>query len=155
MVNLLISTKFLLTYFCLIQTEFIRKNAWMCKNINLFGPGTSREVPWRSRDVPGTGLRDLEGPVVPGLKKSKSPGTWKSKKSRDNGNPSPHSPVRIITQVSWFMYQNRWGPSGGIDYLNFVPCFVVLYLNIFSQEIKIECYRLPYFSSCLNFYLIF
>ena len=36
----------------------------MYKNINLFGPGTSREVPRRSRDVPGTGLGDLEGPVV-------------------------------------------------------------------------------------------
>ena len=27
------------------------------------------------------------------------------------------------------MYQNRLGPSGGIYYPNFVPCFVVLYLN--------------------------
>ena len=33
----------------------------------------SREVPGRSRD--GTGPRDLEGPVVLGLKKSKSPRT--------------------------------------------------------------------------------
>ena len=41
----------------------------------------------------------------------------------------PPSPVRIITQVPWFMYQNRLGPSGGIYYPNFVPCFVVLYLN--------------------------
>ena len=41
----------------------------------------------------------------------------------------PPSPVRIMTQVPWFMYQNRLGPSGGIYYLNFVPCFVVLYLN--------------------------
>ena len=41
----------------------------------------------------------------------------------------PPSPVRIMTQVLWFMYQNRLGPSGGIYYLNFVPCFVVLYLN--------------------------
>ena len=39
------------------------------------------------------------------------------------------SPVRIMTQVPWFMYQNRLGPSGGIYYPNFVPCFVVLYLN--------------------------
>ena len=29
----------------------------------------------------------------------------------------------------WFMYQNQLGPSGGIYYSNFVPCFVVLYLN--------------------------
>ena len=41
----------------------------------------------------------------------------------------PPSPVRIMTQVPWFMYQNRLGPSGGIYYPNFVPCFVVLYLN--------------------------
>ena len=27
------------------------------------------------------------------------------------------------------MYQNRLGPSGGIYYSNFVPCFVILYLN--------------------------
>ena len=25
----------------------------------------------------------------------------------------PPSPVRIMTQVSWFMYENRLGPSGG------------------------------------------
>ena len=30
----------------------------------------------------------------------------------------PPSPVRIITQVPWFMYQNRLGPSGGIYYLH-------------------------------------
>ena len=41
----------------------------------------------------------------------------------------PPSPVRIMTQVPWFMYQNQLGPSGGIYYPNFVPCFVVLYLN--------------------------
>ena len=41
----------------------------------------------------------------------------------------PPSPVRIMTQVPWFMYQNRLGPSGGIYYPIFVPCFVVLYLN--------------------------
>ena len=41
----------------------------------------------------------------------------------------PPSPVRIMTQVPWFMYQNRLGPSGGIYSPNFVPCFVVLYLN--------------------------
>ena len=33
----------------------------------------------------------------------------------------PPSPVRIMTQVPWFMYQNRLGPSGGIYYPNFVP----------------------------------
>jgi hypothetical protein len=27
------------------------------------------------------------------------------------------------------MYQNRLGPSGGIYYPNFVPCFVVVQLN--------------------------
>ena len=42
----------------------------------------------------------------------------------------PPSPVGIITQVQRFMYQNRLGPSGGIYYPNFVPCFVVLYLNL-------------------------
>ena len=41
----------------------------------------------------------------------------------------PPSPVRIMTQVPWFMYQNRLGPFGGIYYPNFVPCFVVLHLN--------------------------
>ena len=45
----------------------------------------------------------------------------------------PPSPVRIITQVPWFMYQNRLGPSGGIYYLNFVPCFVVFYLNKYQK----------------------
>ena len=34
-----------------------------------------------------------------------------------------------MTQVPWFMYQNRLGPSDGIYYPNFAPCFVVLYLN--------------------------
>ena len=45
------------------------------------------------------------------------------------GRPSP---VRIMTQVPWFMYQNRLGPSGGIYYPSFAPCFVVLYLNWIS-----------------------
>ena len=49
----------------------------------LFGPG---KVP----GLDGTGPRAPEGPVVPWLNKSKSPGTWKSEKSRDNGNPSAH-----------------------------------------------------------------
>ena len=31
----------------------------------------------------------------------------------------------------WFMYQNRLGPSGGIYYPNFVPCFVYHQLNWF------------------------
>ena len=30
----------------------------------------------------------------------------------------PPSPVRIITQVPWFMYQNQLGPSGSIYYLH-------------------------------------
>ena len=34
-----------------------------------------------------------------------------------------------MTQVPWFMYQNRLGPSGGIYYPSFVPCFVVLHLK--------------------------
>ena len=42
----------------------------------------------------------------------------------------PPSPVRIMTQVPWFMYQNRLGPSGGIYHPNFVPCFVYHQLNI-------------------------
>ena len=42
------------------------------------------------------------------------------------GQPSA---VRSPIQDPWFMYQNRLGPSGGIYYPNFVPCFVVLYLN--------------------------
>lgn len=46
---------------------------------------------------------------------------------RPGGSPSP---VRIITQVPWFIYQNRLGPSGGIYYPNFVACFVVLFLNL-------------------------
>ena len=46
----------------------------------------------------------------------------------------PPSPVRIMTQVPWFMYQNRLGPFGGIYYPNFVPCFVVLYLNFSSLQ---------------------
>ena len=42
------------------------------------------------------------------------------------GRPSP---VRSPIQDPWFMYQNRLGPSGGIYYPNFVPCFVVVQLN--------------------------
>ena len=42
------------------------------------------------------------------------------------GQPSP---VRSPIQDPWFMYQNRLGPSGGIYYPNFVPCFVVVQLN--------------------------
>ena len=48
---------------------------------------------------------------------------------------SPHSPVRIMTQVPWFMYQNRLGPSGGIYYPNFAPCFVLLYLNVDISQV--------------------
>ena len=33
------------------------------------------------------------------------------------------------SKTPWFMYQNRLGPSGGIYYPNFVPCFVVVQLN--------------------------
>ena len=47
----------------------------------------------------------------------------------------PPSPVRIMTQVPWFMYQNRLRPSDGIYHPNFVPCFVVLYLNVRVSEL--------------------
>ena len=64
----------------------------------------------------------------------------------------PPSPVRIMTQVPWFMYQNWLGPSGGIYYSSFVPCFVVLYLNVqlnswFSSSQPAACPRtlLSYF----------
>ena len=42
------------------------------------------------------------------------------------GRPST---VRSPIQDLWFMYQNRLGPSGGIYYPNFVPCFVYHQLN--------------------------
>ena len=32
--------------------------------------------------------------------------------------------TRGTLQKKWFMYQNRLGPSNGIYYPNFVPCFV-------------------------------
>ena len=56
----------------------------------------------------------------------------------------PPSPVRIMNQVPWFMYQNRLGPSGGIYNLNFVPCFVVLYLNVMTQILKLSCVSFSY-----------
>ena len=33
-------------------------------------------------------------------------------------------------QKKWFMYQNRLGPSDGIYYPSFVPCFVYHQLNV-------------------------
>jgi hypothetical protein len=45
-----------------------------------------------------------------------------------------------MTQVPWFMYQNRLGPSGGIYYPNFAPCFVVLYLNKISESLQMLVY---------------
>ena len=48
----------------------------------------------------------------------------------------PPSPVRIITQVPWLMYQNRLGPSDRIYYPKFVPCFVVLYLNSMTSVVE-------------------
>ena len=48
----------------------------------------------------------------------------------------PPSPVRIMTQVPWFMYQNQLGPSGSICYPNFAPCFVALYLNVKLYIVK-------------------
>ena len=59
----------------------------------------------------------------------------------------PPSPVRIITQVPWFMYQNRLGPSGGIYYPNFVPCFVVLYLN-WAEEQQTSWVHCPLVAQC-------
>ena len=64
----------------------------------------------------------------------------------------PPSPVRIITQVPWFMYQNRLGPSGGIYYPNFVPCFVVLYLNNINLFIDFSWFKI---SQCLFFGVFF
>merc|ERR1711997_631251 len=37
--------------------------------------------------------------------------------------------TRGTLQKKWFMYQNRLGPSNGIYYPNFVPCFVYHQLN--------------------------
>ena len=56
-------------------------------------------------------------------------------------------------QVPWFMYQNRLKPSGGIYYLNFVPCFVVLYLNNMLLGIKKSIFPLDFkvdFTNNLN-----
>ena len=47
------------------------------------------------------------------------------------GRPST---VRSPIQDPWFMYQNRLGPSGGIYYPNFVPCFVYHQLNKKSYD---------------------
>ena len=58
------------------------------------------------------------------------------------GRPST---VRSPIQDPWFMYQNQLGPSGGIYYPNFVPCFVVLYLN---NQKKSE--RIPLLSATLT-----
>ena len=44
------------------------------------------------------------------------------------------SAVRSPIQDPWFIYQNRLGPSGGIYYLNFVPCFVYHQLNTNSAQ---------------------
>ena len=50
------------------------------------------------------------------------------------GGVHPHQ-SGLWPQVPWFMYQNRLGPSGGIHFPTFVPCFVVLYLNgIYSHH---------------------
>ena len=49
-------------------------------------PGKSREGPGTRQDR--TGPRDLKGPVVPGLQKSKSPGTF-FPRSRDSPDPFP------------------------------------------------------------------
>ena len=49
------------------------------------------------------------------------------------GRPST---VRSPIQDPWFMYQNRLGPSGGIYYPNFVPCFVYHQLNKYNKTTK-------------------
>ena len=61
-----------------------KKNIWSRQDV----PGHPGKVPGLDR----TGPRDPEGPVVPWLKKSKIPGTWKLEKSRDNGNPNTYIP---------------------------------------------------------------
>ena len=43
----------------------------------------------------------------------------------------------------WFMYQNRLGPSGGIYYPNFVPCFVYHQLNFPFLFEKIVWTKIP------------
>jgi hypothetical protein len=35
------------------------------------------------------------------------------------------------------MYQNQLGPSGGIYYPNFVPCFVVVQLNCLIKALEV------------------
>ena len=45
--------------------------------------------------------------------------------------------TRGTLQKKWFMYQNRLGPSDGIYYPNFVPCFVYHQLNMNRTQIKI------------------
>ena len=45
----------------------------------------------------------------------------------------------------WFMYQNRLGPSGGIYYPSFVPCFVyhqlngIFYVPLCSRMRNVHC----------------
>jgi hypothetical protein len=66
------------------------------------------------------------------------------------GRPST---VRSPIQDPWFMYQNRLGPSGGIYYPNFVPCFVYHQLNVVGKTKSWEKYRglryLSRFFDCL------
>ena len=65
----------------------------------------------------------------------------------------PPSPVRIMTQVPWFMYQNRLGPSGGIYHPSFAPCFVVLYLNYVltktCSQLQLSNYPQPIISQVI------
>ena len=60
------------------------------------------------------------------------------------GRPSP---VRIMTQDQWFMYQNQLGPSGGIYYPNFVPCFIVVQLNTQIIFVKTSSVCSPWLSA--------
>ena len=56
------------------------------------------------------------------------------------GRPST---VRSPIQDPWFMYQNWLGPSGGIYYPNFVPCFVYHYLNVSICDYGKSCKVIP------------
>ena len=46
--------------------------------------------------------------------------------------------TRGTLQKKWFMYQNRLGPSDGIYYPNFVPCFVYHQLNYSLAQISAD-----------------
>ena len=66
------------------------------------------------------------------------------------GRPST---VRSPIQDPWFMYQNRLGPSGGIYYPNFVPCFVYHQLN--TKRIPDQRFSTKQTEETLTFYSSF